>query len=119
MLNEKKDSSVDLTIIQISSNGTHHILNDKPLYKTRFLKVLSFHKPGIAAVLDKSGAYHINLKGVPIYNKRFKTAFGYYQGLAAVCDEERMLPHRSAWKPLIRSALCLGWKLSGGHGASL
>ena len=88
MLNEKKDSSIDLTIIRISSDGTHHVLNRKPLYKTRFLKVLSFHEPGIAAVLDKSGAYHINLKGVPIYNKRFKTTFGYYQRIAAVCDEE-------------------------------
>ena len=88
MLNEKKDSSIDLTIIRISPDGTHHILNGRPLYKTRFLKVLSFHETGMAAVLDKYGAYHINLKGVPIYNKRFKTASGYYQGLAAVCDEE-------------------------------
>ncbi len=71
----------------ISSDGTHHIKDGKPMYEKRFEDVQSFHEPGIAAVKDDSGAYHIDMKGVPVYEKRFKRTFGFYEGFAAVEDE--------------------------------
>ncbi|TXT58947.1 MAG: hypothetical protein BAJALOKI2v1_280038 [Promethearchaeota archaeon] len=48
---------------------------------------MSFHNPGVAAVKDEDGAYHINFKGKNIYDKKFYRAFGYYEGIAAVQDD--------------------------------
>jgi hypothetical protein len=85
MSNFKKDK-IKIGKISISLDGTHHIYNGKPLYKKTFKSVMSFHLPGVSAVLDDSGAYHINLKGNPVYKKRFLKSFGYYDGIAAVSD---------------------------------
>jgi hypothetical protein len=73
----------------ISSCATHHVLNGKPLYKQSFIEVLSFHDPGIAAVLDESGAYHIDQNGQAIYQQRYNRTFGFYYSRAAVQDGKR------------------------------
>ncbi|WP_052418839.1 histidine phosphatase family protein [Methanolacinia paynteri] len=76
--------------IRISRCETHHLINGKPLYPERFRKVLSFHPPGVAAVVDDSGSYHINTDGKPLSDKRFLETFGYYDDCAGVCDETGM-----------------------------
>src|SRR3990167_713889 len=70
--------------IMLAPDETHHLFNGNPLYKEKYKKVLKFHDPGLAAVLDDTGAYNIDSHGTPIYQPRFLQAFGYYQGLAAV-----------------------------------
>jgi len=77
----------DWSGISVSFDETHHVKNDQPLYDRRFNRVMSFHPPGVAAVEDESGAYHIDTDGLPIYPQRFLKAYGYYEGLAAVCDK--------------------------------
>jgi len=72
----------------ISFDDTHHLSDGIPIYKKKFNRVMSFHPPGIAAVLDDNTAYHIDIHGEPIYSKRFIKTFGYYQGLAAVIGAE-------------------------------
>lgn len=73
--------------IENSWDESHHIRNGKPIYEKRFTKVMNFHKPGIAAVLDGNEAYHIKLDGTPLYTTRFERTFGFYEGMAAVKDE--------------------------------
>ena len=76
----------DFGLITISHDGTHHLIKDVPLYPQRYKKVLSFHKPGLAAVIDASGAYHIDLSGKPAYLRRFINTFGFYDEKASVID---------------------------------
>jgi len=78
---------IKLSQIQISFDETHHLYQGKRLYEKNFKKVMSFHPPGLAAVEDQSGAYHVNFKAEPLYERRFRKTFGYYGGLAAVEDE--------------------------------
>lgn len=68
----------------VSDCEHYHIFKDHPFYQQRFHKVLKFHAPGYAAVQDISGAYHIDLKGDPLYGKRFLQSFGFYFDYAAV-----------------------------------
>ena len=56
--------------IKISSCETYHEKDDKPLYEKRFSKVLTFHSPGLAPVLDEEGAYHIDSVGKAAYTNR-------------------------------------------------
>lgn len=72
--------------IEISHCETHHICNGEPLYEARYEKVLSFHND-IAPVYTRSGAFFINTKNKKLFNKSFIKAFGFYEGLAAVCDK--------------------------------
>lgn len=83
----ENEKSFELHSIIISPEETHHLLRGEPLYENRFIKVMSFHSPGIAAVKDESGAYHINLDGRPVYNKNFIQTFGFYENTAAVEDK--------------------------------
>ena len=86
---------------------THHVWNGRPLYNARFDQVLKFHPPGLAAVRDESGSYHISLDGRPFYAARFLGTFGFYDGRAAVFDPtgwfhiavsgEAVYPERYAW----------------------
>jgi hypothetical protein len=55
-----------------------------PCYTARFLEVLKFHPPGLAAVRDGTGGFHIDLSGTPAYEARFLRTFGFYEGRAAV-----------------------------------
>ena len=47
---------------------------------------MSYHDPGVAAVQNKDGAFHIDFDGNPLYEKKFQKAFGFYEGYAAVID---------------------------------
>ncbi|TXT58698.1 MAG: hypothetical protein BAJALOKI1v1_1580007 [Promethearchaeota archaeon] len=73
--------------ISISLDEKYHIYKKKPLYEKKFKKVMSYHQPGISAVEDTTGAYHIDIKGNKTYNNQFMKTFGYYEGIAAVKDE--------------------------------
>ena len=78
---------------QPASDGTHHVstADGQPLYATRFSIVQKFHEPGLAPVLDASGAYHISPDGRPAYEPRHLRTFGFYEGLAAVHSKEGWL----------------------------
>jgi len=81
------DNKINLYRTYLSIDETHHLYNSIPLYDKRFRIVMSFHRPGVAAVLDEPGAYHIDLTGESIYRKRFLKTFGYYENRAAVMDD--------------------------------
>ena len=69
---------------RISVDGTHHVRDGMPAYAARFLELLKFHAPGLAPVLDDSGAYHITPDGLPAYDARHARTFGFYEDRAAV-----------------------------------
>lgn len=94
----------------ISFQETHHEINGKPLYEKRFSKVLSFHNgiaPVYAEIDNKKVAYFIDYSGNNIFDRYFTQAFGFYEGLATVCDEQGFFhikldgtdvySHRYAW----------------------
>lgn len=80
--------TISLSEISVSPCETHHLRDKKPFYTRRFLKVLKYHNPGLAPVIDEKGAYHINLQGLPAYPFVFKRTFGFYENRAAVESEE-------------------------------
>jgi SAM-dependent methyltransferase len=69
---------------RVSADRTHHTLEGAALYPMRFVEVLSFHAPGLAAAKDDTGAFHIDVSGRPVYARRFTRTFGFYEGLATV-----------------------------------
>lgn len=69
---------------EVSPDGTHHVIDGAPMYDARFLKALSFHEPGLAAVCHERGAWHIDVLGNPAYSQTFDRTFGFYENLAAV-----------------------------------
>lgn len=71
---------------QVSSCGTHHLCDSKPLYAKRFSNVLPFHAPGLAPVRSDDKAWHINIDGKMAYDYMFASTFGFYENLAAVND---------------------------------
>ncbi|MBM4366483.1 MAG: methyltransferase [Deltaproteobacteria bacterium] len=75
----------------VSDDGTHHVVDGAPLYAARFTEVLKFHAPGLAPVLDGSGAYHVDTAGRPAYAARLRRTFGFYEGVAAVVAEDGWL----------------------------
>ncbi len=68
----------------IAPDATHHRCLGRPAYRQRFDAVLKFHHPGLAPVVDASGAYHITPDGQPAYPARYIRTFGFYEGRAAV-----------------------------------
>jgi len=86
-MNIKTNREIKLDKINISMDGTHHLYDGNPLYDKKFKSVMSFHTPGVAAVMDELDSYHIDLNGEPIYRKRFLKTFGYYENRAAVMDD--------------------------------
>ena len=54
---------MDFDDLIISPDGTHHLYEGTPIYEHRFQSVGPFCFPGLAAVCDNTGAYHINLLG--------------------------------------------------------
>lgn len=84
----------------VSDDGTHHRVAGEPMYAARFTEVLKFHAPGLAPVLDGSGAYHIDGEGRPVYPARFRRTFGFYEGAAAVVAEDGWLHVRPDGVPL-------------------
>ena len=69
---------------EISPDATHHLHEGRPAYASRFNEVLKFHSPGLAPVVDASGAYHISSDGQSAYPSRYVRTFGFYEGRAAV-----------------------------------
>lgn len=75
---------------EVAHARTHHLApGGAPLYPARIIEVLSFHEPGLAAVRDDTGAFHILPSGEPAYARRFSRTFGFYDGRAAVDDRSR------------------------------
>ncbi|WMY95962.1 MAG: methyltransferase (plasmid) [Arsenophonus sp.] len=70
----------------ISPCETFHLFKNTPIYLSRFDKVMKYHAPGVAAVKDSSGAYHIDINGSPSYTNRFLETYGFYEKVAAVKD---------------------------------
>jgi broad specificity phosphatase PhoE len=68
----------------ISPDATHHLYCGTPIYKHRFHKVGSFHFPGLAAVSDDSGAYHVTLLGEPAYTERYTWTGSFSESVAPV-----------------------------------
>ncbi|MFY0527641.1 methyltransferase [Archangium gephyra] len=92
---------------RVAADRTHHTLEGAPLYPVRFLEVLSFHAPGLAAAKDGTGAFHIDVLGRAAYARRFTRTFGFYEELATVVDGSgafhirpdgsELSPERYAW----------------------
>ena len=101
---------------RVAPDRTHHLLGREPLYAARFIDVLSFHEPGLAAVRDVTGAHHIKLDGTAAYERRFKRTFGFYEGRAAVEDQSGahhidvegndISPRRFAWCGNFQGGAC-------------
>ncbi len=75
---------------KIATDGAHHvtITDERPLYPARFHSVEKFHEPGLAPVIDDSGAYHVTPDGRSAYAERYVRTFGFYEGRAAVHARE-------------------------------
>jgi len=72
----------------ISPDGSHHLINDIPMYLDRFDEVLKFHDTGLAPVrLNKKG-WHIKPDGSRAYSKEFLRVFGFYDRKAAILDSD-------------------------------
>ncbi|MDO5844008.1 MAG: histidine phosphatase family protein [Methanocorpusculum sp.] len=71
---------------QVSPDHTHHIFEGCPIYAKRFKKVGEFRFPGIAKVLDDSGAYHINFFGDALYDERYASVGDFFDDTAVVKD---------------------------------
>lgn len=76
----------NLANISIDESGHYHLYNGRRIYSRVFNKVLKFHPPGLAAVEDNTGAYHIDLEGKAIYEQRYKSTYGFYCDRATVMD---------------------------------
>ena len=84
----------------ISEDATHHVYQGRPAYPSRFHEVLKFHEPGLAPVLDASGAYHITPDGAAAYESRYARTFGFYEGRAAVQSDRGWFHILSDGRPL-------------------
>ncbi len=109
----------------LSPDSTHHVHRGKPAYSPRFFEALKFHAPGLAPVLDASGAYHIAPDGQPAYSARYLRTFGFYEGRAAVRSKRgwfHILPDgtplyggRFAWCGNFQEGRCAVRSADGGY----
>ena len=100
----------------VSPCGTHHLVDGIPAYNRRFDECLSMHEPGVAAVRDSSGSFHISSYGEDFYDRRFLRTFGYYEGKAAVISADGahhidihgddLYTQRYAWVGNFQEGLC-------------
>jgi hypothetical protein len=74
--------------IQVSDDNTHFVFDGKPIFGKAFVEVLKFHSPGLAPVIDHSGAYHIDSNGNELYKKRYSRTFGFYCNRSAVTENK-------------------------------
>lgn len=109
---------------RLHPDGTHYLLDGQPAFDRTFERAMSFHSPeGLAAVWDRSGAYHIGVDGQPAYEARYLEAYGYYGGLAAVRDTRGFLhidtrgqpahTRRFFWSGNFQEGLCCVQDASG------
>lgn len=75
--------------IKVTLDNTHFIYDNQPVFGKTFIEVLKFHSPGLAPVLDKTGAYHIDSNGDELYEERYSRTFGFYCNRAAVIENNR------------------------------
>jgi hypothetical protein len=71
-----------------AEDGSHHVFDGRPAYAARFDEVMKFHAPGLAPVRRAGSAWHIDVIGAPAYARRFRRTFGFYDGLAAVENDD-------------------------------
>ena len=74
--------------IKVSTDNTHFLFDEKPIFDKKFIEVLKFHSPGLAPVQDESGSFHIDNFGNALYTERFTRTFGYYCNRASVVKNE-------------------------------
>jgi len=109
---------------RLHPDGKHYLLGGRPAFDRTFDRAMSFHGPeGLAAVRDRSGAYHIGVDGRPAYEARYLEAYGYYGGLAAVRDARGFLhidtrgqpahERRFFWSGNFQEGLCCVQDASG------
>ncbi len=72
---------------EVSADKTHHVFEGSPIYESRFDEVCEFRFPGLAAVRDCHGAYHIDFFGKPLYEARYAEVGSFSDGIAWVKDE--------------------------------
>ena len=61
--------------IKISSDNKAYLFQENQLFGKVFIEALKFHSPGLAAVKDESGSYHIDVYGKELYKERYKVTF--------------------------------------------
>lgn len=108
----------------VSEDASHHVYQGQSAYGSRFHEVQKYHEPGLAPVLDASGAYHITPDGMASYGPRYIRTFGFYEGRAAVqsvegwfhivSDGEPLYRERYAWCGNYQEGRCTV-RLSDGH----
>jgi hypothetical protein len=101
----------------VSTDGTHHEIDGQPIYEQKYDEVLKFHAPGLAPVRIADEAWHIDINGLAAYPQRFRRAFGYYSGLAAVMTDKGwchihtngscLYPQRYAWCGNFQEGFCV------------
>jgi hypothetical protein len=92
----------------IAPDGTHHRSSaGEPFYAVRFTRVLKYHDPGLAPVVDRSGAYHVDVYGREVYPERYLQTFGFYGNRAAVASGEGWFHIDTEGRRL--SETCFAW----------
>ncbi len=89
--------------IRPSSDNTHFLFEEKPIFNKKFIEVLKFHSPGLAPVLDEKGAYHIDTDGNELYGKRYYRTFGFYCNRASVIENNRWFHINEKGKRIYKS----------------
>lgn len=79
---------MDWRATAVAVDGTHHVVDGRPLYDERFDEVLKYHAPGLAPVRRGVAAWHIDVAGRAAYRRRFERTFGFYEGAAAVRERD-------------------------------
>jgi broad specificity phosphatase PhoE len=110
----------------VAPDETRYLRDGVPAFERRFLRAMSFHQPeGLAAVLDETGAYHVDSSCRPRYPQRYREAFGFYGGLATVRDDrgffhidasgEPVHSNRYVWAGNFQEDLCAVQDETGFH----
>jgi len=71
------------------------------------MQKLKYHPPGLAPYNKNEEAYHVDRQRNPVYEKRFKKVFGYYDQLAAVIDNDGWYHIDTKGKPAYEQ--CYHW----------
>lgn len=75
--------------IKISTDNKSYLFEGRHIFGKTFTDALKFHSPGIAAVQDESGSYHIDVFGEELYRERYTRTFGYYCNRASVMQDKQ------------------------------